>query len=132
MDLATDGLGTGQLLLGVALLQDQLFPDRCGGQPRVQPSRLERRVSLALVIHEGFDVGEQLGEVLFGAFAPTQAKGIYAADAGGKFAHPLADGHPVPPQFALGLPLPMRAEPTDRSCQEEAPTRTAQRVSSPL
>jgi len=41
MNLATDGLLTGQLLIGVALVQDQLLPNRCGGQPRVQSLRLE-------------------------------------------------------------------------------------------
>jgi len=87
---------------------------------------------LALAVDEGLDVGEQLGEVFVGAFASAQAEGIKAADARRQFVHPFADGAPIPPQFAFGPPLPIRAEATDRSCHEETPIRTAQRLGSPL
>jgi hypothetical protein len=130
--LAPDSLFHGQLLIGVAFVQDQLFPNRGGGQARVQPLRLERWVGLALAIDEGLDVGEQLRKVFFSALASAQAEGIKAADARRQFVHPFADGHPIPAQFAFGSPLPIRAEATDRSCHEETPIRTAQRVSSPV
>ena len=97
MDLATDGLSRGQLLVGIALLRDQLFPNRGGGQACVQPLRLERGVGLALAIDEGFDVGEQRGQVFFGALAATQAKGIEATDAAGPFVHPFATNEPCVP-----------------------------------
>jgi hypothetical protein len=83
MDLAADGLGTGQLRAGVALAEDELFPNRRGTQPGVQPLRLERRVGLALAIDDGLDVAEQFREAFFGALAAAQAKGIDAADAAG-------------------------------------------------
>jgi hypothetical protein len=121
MDLAPDGLGAGQFLIAIALLHDELFPDLGGGQPGVQALRLERRVGLALPIDEGFDVTEQMGQVFFGAFAPPQTKGIGAADAGGQLVHPFADGHAVPPQLALGPPLPSGSEYPHRSCHEETP-----------
>jgi hypothetical protein len=125
MDLAADGLVTGQFLVGVALLRDQLGPDRCDGQPRVQPLSLEGRVGLALPIDDGLDVAEQIGEVFFGAFASAQAKSIDAADARGQLVHPFANSHPVPAQFALGPLLPSGAEHPNRACHEETPVRAA-------
>ncbi len=72
-----------------------------------------------MAIDDDLDVGEQIGEVFFGAFASTQAKGVYATDARGQFVHPFAEGHPVPSQFALGPALSIGTEYPDGSCHEE-------------
>jgi hypothetical protein len=124
VDPATDGLGTGQHLIGITLVHDQLFPDLGGGQPGVQALRLERWVGLALPIDDRLDVVEQLGEVFFGTLAAAPTKGIDAADAAGQFVHPFADGHPIPPQFTLSPPLPLRAEEANCSRHEQTPICT--------
>src|SRR5262249_52801824 len=96
-------------------------------QPGVQPLRLEGRVSLALAIDDGLDVAQQIGQVVFGAFASAQAEGIDAADAAAQLVHAFADRPPIPAQLALRPPLPIRPETAYRPRHEQPPICSSQR-----
>src|SRR5262249_49412553 len=119
--LLADGLAAGQLGLAVALLADQLPADLGGRQPGVQPLAGEGRVSLALAVDEGADVGQQAGQVPFGTLAAASGEGIDATDAAGQLMQPFADGAPVPAQLALGAALAIDPQQLDGSGKEQPP-----------
>ena len=105
VQLGPDRLPAGELRVGVALALDQLAADLGGGQAAVQPGGLERRVGLAMVLGDGPDVVEQMGQVELRRLAAAAGGGVAAGDAGAGFALHLAGGVAAPAEGALGLAL---------------------------
>ena len=89
-----------ELGVGVALALDQLAADLGGGQAAVQPGGLERRVGLAMVLGDGPDVVEQMGQVELRRLAAAAGGGVAAGDAGAG--------------LALGLRVVSRLQPKVR------------------
>ena len=68
-----------------------------------------------------------MGQVDFGALAPTSRKGIETDDATFEFVHALANGDAVPTPLAFGPSLPARAEVLDRASHQEPSCTTFER-----
>ena len=108
VELGPDRLRRRQLLVGVAVLRDQLPPHLGGGQAGVQPGGAELRIGLALAIDERGEVRQQVGQLLLGALAAPQREGVDDGEAAVQLARALADGRAVPAQRTLGAPLAAR------------------------
>src|SRR5262249_12980863 len=128
IQLETDRLPTRELLLGVALALDQLPADLGGRQPAIQPGGLERRVGLAMVLGDGPDVVEQVGQVEFGRLAPPAGGGVPAGNAGAGCVLGLAHGVAAPTEAALGLALADR-QVGDRTRHKAPPGSAGEGVS---
>jgi hypothetical protein len=102
--LDADGLHAGQLRLGVALALDQLAADLGGGEPAIQPGSLQGGVGLAVVLSQGPDVLQEVGQVVLGGLAAAAAGGG-AGDAAALLMEGLADGVAAPAEEAVGLAL---------------------------
>ena len=71
VELGSDRLHGGQLLMPVALPYDELAPDFSSTQPGVQTCRAKLGVCLALAIDDGLDIRQQVREMVFGTFATS-------------------------------------------------------------
>jgi len=120
VQLRPDRLHGGQRRVGVAFLGDQPTAHFHGGQPGIQPPGAELRISLALAVNERRDVGEQGGQAVLRPLAAPQGEGVDDGDAARQLAGTLADRPPVPPEFALGPPLPTRPQLPRRPRHEHA------------
>jgi len=110
VELGPDRLRRRQLLVGVAVLRDQLPPHLGGGQAGIQPGAAELRIGLALAIDQRGDVRQQVGQMLLGALAPTQREGVDNGEAAVHLARALADRRAIPAQLTLGAPLAARPQ----------------------
>jgi hypothetical protein len=104
--LDSNCLCTGQRLLAIALLLDQLLSDLCGGQTRVQAGGPKRRVGLTLHLGKGTDILQQVRQTFLRSFPPTGRKIIQSFQATVQFVLPLANRPTIPAQFHLRAPLP--------------------------
>ena len=120
VELASDRLHRRQLVVGVALLRDQLVADLGGGQPCVQAVRAELRIDLALPINDSGEVGQQVGQVVLRPLAPAQREGVDDGKPARQLAGAFADRRTAPPQRALGAPLPTRPQFLDGPRHEDA------------
>jgi hypothetical protein len=89
----------------IAFLRNKLPTNLSSGQARVQTIGAKVGVGLALCIHQGFDVVQQPGQMIFCAFAATQREGVHTLDAPLQFTQRFAQGLPIPSERALGLTL---------------------------
>src|SRR4051812_32618579 len=81
IELGSNGLGSGQLSVSVAFLGDQLPTDLGGAEARVEAVGAELGVGLALAFNNGSDIGEQGGEMVFGALATPRGEVVLNGDA---------------------------------------------------
>lgn len=81
MQFAADGFLGGELVVGVAFLGNELFADGLGREPGVEPLGSEGRIGLALGVHQGADVGQEVGQVLLAALTTAAGEGIQTDDA---------------------------------------------------
>src|SRR5215510_8835956 len=105
VEFRREGLHGGQGVICVALLGDELASDFGGAQPSIQPGRPKPRVSLTLAINKGFDIGEQVGQVVFHALSPTGRAGIKTLETAFQLMGAFADSHPAPAEVAFCTPL---------------------------
>ena len=111
----------------VALLRDQLPANFGGGEPRIQPLRAKLGVGLALSIHNGPDIGEQGGQVIFSRLASAEPDGIQTGEPMRQFLHPLANRRTVPAQRLFGPREATVPQCLDRLGHKAAPCRPFQR-----
>jgi hypothetical protein len=123
VQLDATGLRRGQLGVCVAFLGDQLAAHFRRAPPCVQATAAELRVRLALAIHDGPDILEQVRQGHLDRLAPPQPDGLDTADAAAPFMQPLADRPPIPPQLALCAALAAGSQFAHRA-RHEAPTCT--------
>jgi signal transduction histidine kinase len=102
-------------------LGDQLAAHLGSRQPRVETRGAKLRVGLALSIHDGREIAQQVGQVLFTALATTQAEAVNAGQSLFHLLCPFADGLPIPAQLAFGQPLTAFAQGLHRARHEHAP-----------
>ena len=112
---------TGKLCIGVAFLHDELTPNLPGGQAGIEPPVSQLWVGLALPIHDGSDVSEQVGQAGFGRFASAQMERITAGDPASQFVGSLADGFAFPAELALGEALSTFSQFLHGSGHEQTP-----------
>ena len=129
IELAGNRLHRGECGIRVALLGDQLASDFGGTQTGIQTRRAKLGVGLALAIHEGFDIGEQLGQMVFYALPTTGRKGIKTREAAGQFMGTFADRHAAPAKVAFRAPLPTWPQLFDRTCHKEPASATFEGLS---
>jgi hypothetical protein len=124
IEFCGQGLHGGQDVISVAVLSDELAADFGGAQTRIQSGGAKLGVGLTLTIHNGFDIGQQGGQVVFHTLPATGREGIQTGETTFQLMGALADGHPTPAEGTFGAPLPARAQFFDGTCHEE-PTGTA-------
>lgn len=81
-----------------------------GGEAGIEASGAKVGVGLALAIDKRLDILEQVRQMLLGAFAAAEGKGIEAGHATFQFTEPLADRLAIPAQGAFSEALPARSE----------------------
>src|SRR6516162_1945357 len=113
VQLVVDGADRRHLAGRVPLLLNQLLADGGSTEPGIEALRLEPRVGLALAVHDGSDVIQQVRQPLFGPQSASEREGVEANDAALQLMQPLADGVPVPAQLTLGTPLAAPAKELD-------------------
>jgi hypothetical protein len=109
------------------LLLNQLLANDGGTEAGIQALRPEARVGLALTVHDGFDVRQQVRQPLFCPQSPSLGKGIETNDAALQFVHPFADRDSVPAQFVLRTPLTAPAQELHGSSHKEAAVTAVER-----
>src|SRR5207244_3445225 len=105
VELRIDRLRGGQLVVGVALLGDQLLADLGGADAGEESVGLELGIGLTLAIDDGLEIVEQTGQVFFHGPTPPSGEGIEASPAADQLVHPLAEGDPAPAEMFLGPTL---------------------------
>ena len=73
-----------------------------GGAPRGMTIRAKLWIGLALPIHDGRDVLQQVGQVVFAALAPTQPEAIQTHAPALHLVHSFADGSAISVQLPFG------------------------------
>ena len=124
IEFGRDGSGRGQLLVSIAELGDQLTTHLRGGQARVQTLRFELGIGLALPVDNGSDIYQQIGQVFFGQFAASGAKGIQTDDAAFDFVGPFPNRLAIPAQLSFGSAGSARPQLFDDACHKH-PAGTA-------
>jgi len=105
IELDTNRLFARQLVVAVLVLFNQLSPYFSRAQTSIETSGLKSRVSLAVLIYDGFDVVQQVWQMLFCSFAPTISKAINMAKTAFQLLLSFADGIATPIQFCFCLAL---------------------------
>src|SRR4030095_7254892 len=95
----------GHCSVRVSFLHDELTADFGGTQSGIEPRRAKLRVGLTLAIDDGFDIGEEGGQVIFCALATTGRTGIETPDPALQLMAALADSHTAPAEFTFCAPL---------------------------
>ena len=103
--LGSNGFGGRQFLVAIPLLGDQLAAHFGCRQSRVKTRGAKLGVGLALSIHGGREIAQQVGQMLFTALATTQAEAVDAGECVFHLLRPFADGLAIPAQLAFGQPL---------------------------
>ncbi len=124
IQLGGDGLDGREFGVGIAFLGDQLAANLRSVQPGVEALGAKLGISLTLTINNRRNVGEEIRQMIFGAFAPARRAVVQADQATIQFMGADANRLAVPPQFAFGAPLPTRSEFFD-SPGHEQPSSTA-------
>jgi hypothetical protein len=114
----------GQLGVGVAFVRHQLAPHFGSREARIQAVRAELWVGLTLAIDQRVDIGQEVGQMVFGAFPPAECERIEADKAAVEFPQTFADGHPAPTQFTCGSLLPASTK-FFHSARHKQPTSAA-------
>src|SRR5262249_43595008 len=109
----------GQYSVRVAFLHDELTANFGGTQSGIEPRRAKLRVGLTLAIYDGFDIGEEGGQVIFCTLATTGRKGIETPEPALQLIAAFADSHTAPAEFAFCAPLPTYAQFFDRTRHTE-------------
>jgi len=99
---------------------DQLATHFCRRQLGIQARRAKLRICLALAIHNGGNIVQQMWQMVFAVLAPTQPKAIHAGDPMRRFVHSFADGSAIPPQLSFGQPLTAFAQSSHYPGHEHA------------
>jgi hypothetical protein len=120
VELGGDRLHGGQRRWRVALVGDEWAPDFLGTQSGVQTRRAKLGVCLALAIDDGLEIKQQMREMVFGAFATSGRKGIETREAALSLMRALAEGPPVPTQFAFRATLAAWSQFFDRPRHKES------------
>jgi hypothetical protein len=118
-EFAGDGLHSGECIIRVAFLGDQLASDFRGAQASIEAPRAKLGVSLALAINQGLDIGEQGGPMVFHALPATGRKGIQTGEAAFQLMGAFADRHAAPAEVAFRTPLAPWPQFLDRPGHKE-------------
>lgn len=102
VEFGTDRLCRWQLLVRRAKLRHQLAAHLCCRQACGESFCSELRVGLALPIHDGCHLFEQMRQMLFTAFAASPGVRIETDDAALSFVLAFANRAPIPAQFSFG------------------------------
>jgi hypothetical protein len=119
IELCGDRLHRGQCCLRVPFQGDELASDFGGTHTGIKTCRAKLRISLTLTVDEGFDIGEQVRQVVFRALAPTGCEGIKTPKPACYFMHAFAECPTVPAEFAFCTPLAAWSQFFDRPCHED-------------
>ncbi|BCL80348.1 hypothetical protein ccbrp13_28130 [Ktedonobacteria bacterium brp13] len=76
--------------------RDQLATDFCGSQTRIEPSTAKLRIGLALPIHNGDEILQQVRQMLFTAFPASKLEGIYTHQSAFQFMLAFSDCSTIP------------------------------------
>ena len=128
VEFVTEGFRLGQFAVRVALLHDQLPPHFGRRQAGIQTVIAKLRIGLALPIHDGTKVVEEVRQMRFGGFSPALREGIGAGDTTAQFVCSFADGRSVPAEFALGEALSTLAEFLDGARHEQTSVASFERI----
>src|SRR6266478_5725632 len=87
------------------------------------------RIGLALSIHNGGDIREQVGQAFFAALAASRGEGIDADDPSLQLVHPLTDRPAIPAQLPFSQPLTSFTQGLNRPGHKQAAGTAFERLS---
>ncbi len=120
VELGSNGLSSGRLSIGITLPNNQLTADLGSREAWIEAVGAELGIGLALAINHGLDVNEQVGQMVFGAFATAGREVVFDGDIVIEFARAFADDDAAPAKLTFGSTLTARAEFFDRARHEDA------------
>ncbi len=100
-----DGASGREFVVTIPVLHDQLPAHFRRSEPGVEARGAKVGVGLALPIDNRLDIGQELRQMLLGAFAAAQREGIQAGHSAVEFAQPLTDRLAIPAEGAFGEAL---------------------------
>jgi hypothetical protein len=119
VELRRQALHGGQRFIGVPFLGEKLAADLCGAEPGIQTRRTKLRIRLALTIDERFDIGQQVGQMVFCPLPPTGREGVQTGETTGELMHAFPKRPTIPAAFAFHTPLAAATALFDGPCHAE-------------
>src|SRR5450432_170987 len=100
--------------------RDQLATNFCCGHSSIQPSTPKLRICLALSIHDGSDIFQQIRQMLFTALSASFPESIDTNYPAFEFMFPFSDAPTIPTELLFCSPLPSFAQCSYCPCHKKA------------